>query len=162
MNYKKILSLLLFSVFNLIIKAQEFPLSNSAEISILTAGSGDELYEAFGHSAIRIKDSKNNFDKVYNYGMFDFNAPNFYSNFTKGKLLYKLGKYDFRYFLYSYKRDKRWLKQQVLNLTKEEKRSFFRFLENNAKSSNASYLYDPFFNNCASNSINDKNNQFSS
>jgi hypothetical protein len=124
-------------------------LSVYSEVSLITAGPGAELFEAFGHSAIRIKDPVLQIDLIYNYGMFDFKAPNFYSNFTKGKLLYSLGRYNFEYFLESYKRDKRWVKQQVLNLTQQEKQTFFRYLENNLLTENATYSYDPYFNNCA-------------
>ncbi|MHB0756784.1 lipoprotein N-acyltransferase Lnb domain-containing protein [Polaribacter sp. M15] len=124
-------------------------LSTYAEVSIVTAGPGTELYEAFGHSAIRIKDPVLQLDLIYNYGMFDFNAPNFYGNFTKGKLLYKLARYNFSYFLASYKKDKRWVKQQVLNLNQKQQQAFFMYLENNALPKNASYFYDPYFNNCA-------------
>jgi hypothetical protein len=124
-------------------------LSVYSEVSLITAGPGAELFEAFGHSAIRIKDPVLQIDLIYNYGMFDFKAPNFYSNFTKGKLLYSLGRYNFEYFLESYKRDKRWVKQQVLNLTQQEKQTFFLYLENNALPENATYSYDPYFNNCA-------------
>ena len=124
-------------------------LSVYSEVSIITAGPGTELYEAFGHSAIRIKDPVLRLDLIYNYGMFDFNAPNFYSNFTKGNLLYRLGRYKFEYFLVGYKRDKRWVKQQVLNLNQDEKQAFFMYLENNVLPENASYSYDPYFNNCA-------------
>ena len=116
-------------------------LSVYSEVSIITAGPGTELYEAFGHSAIRIKDPVLRLDLIYNYGMFDFNAPNFYSNFTKGKLIYSLGRYKFEYFLRSYKRDKRWVKQQVLNLTQPERQAFFIFLENNALSKNLSLIH---------------------
>lgn len=122
-------------------------LSPNAELSIITAGPGKVLYEGFGHSTIRIKDT--NFDTAYNYGMFDFKAPNFNLNFTKGKLLYKLESYPFHYFVRSYQRDGRWIKEQVLNLNKQEKQQFYAYLENNAKPENATYLYDPFFNNCA-------------
>ena len=124
-------------------------LSVYSEVSLITAGPGTELFEAFGHSAIRIKDPVLQIDLIYNYGMFDFKAPNFYSNFTKGKLLYSLGRYNFEYFLESYKRDKRWVKQQVLNLTQQEKQTFFSYLENNVLPENATYFYDPYFNNCA-------------
>ena len=142
--------LLLFFLFTFLqsLNAQ-VNLSVYSEISIITAGPGTELYEAFGHSAIRIKDPVLNLDLIYNYGMFDFNTPNFYSNFTKGKLLYSLGRYKFEYFLRSYKRDKRWVKQQVLNLTQQERQKFFMYLENNALPENANYFYDPYFNNCA-------------
>ena len=124
-------------------------LSVYSEVSIITAGPGTELFEAFGHSAIRIKDPVLQLDLIYNYGMFDFNAPNFYTNFVKGKLLYKLGRYRFDYFLRSYQKDKRWVKQQVLNLTQQERQAFFMYLERNVLPQNASYLYDPYFNNCA-------------
>lgn len=127
----------------------QLQLSVYSEISIVTAGPGAELYEAFGHSALRIKDPVLQLDLIYNYGMFDFNAPNFYSNFTKGKLIYKLGRYRFDYFLRSYNKDKRWVKEQVLNLTRDERQVFFVYLERNAAPNNASYFYDPYFNNCA-------------
>lgn len=124
-------------------------LSVYSEVSIVTAGPGTELYEAFGHSAIRIKDPVLQLDLIYNYGMFDFDQPNFYSNFTKGKLLYKLARYDFKYFLASNNRDKRWVKQQVLNLNQQQKQAYFIYLEKNALPENAPYFYDPYFNNCA-------------
>ncbi|MDG1527827.1 MAG: DUF4105 domain-containing protein [Polaribacter sp.] len=120
---------------------------DKAEVSIITAGPGKVLYEGFGHSAIRVKSV--DFDFIYNYGFFDFNAPNFYLNFTKGKMLYKLERYPFHYFVRSSQRDKRWVKEQVLDLKWSEKQQFFEYLENNAKPDNATYLYDPFFNNCA-------------
>ncbi|MAD98527.1 MAG: hypothetical protein CMB99_14485 [Flavobacteriaceae bacterium] len=125
-------------------------LSVYSEISIITTDSGDNLYETFGHSALRLKDPVLNLDLVYNYGVFDFNAPNFYGNFVQGRLLYKLTRYNFSYFLNSYTKQKRWIKQQTLNLTQQERQAFFMFLERNAQPQNAAYLYDPFFDNCAS------------
>ncbi|PWG04294.1 lipoprotein N-acyltransferase Lnb domain-containing protein [Polaribacter aquimarinus] len=145
---KKYFSFLLLFIFYYTAKAQ-INLSVYAEVSIVTAGPGDKLYEAFGHSAIRIKDPVLNFDLIYNYGVFDFNQPNFYSNFAKGNMIYSLARYDFKYFLRSYKRDKRWLKEQVLNLNQQEKQAYFSFLENNALPQNRNYQYDPYFDNCA-------------
>ena len=129
--------------------AQSLNLSDSSEISIVTAGPGDALFEAFGHSAIRVKDPTQNIDNIYNYGLFDFNQPNFYLNFTKGKLWYRLGKGSYQNFVYSYHLQERWLKTQILNLTLDEKQQFFELLETNALPENANYLYDPFFNNCS-------------
>ena len=146
---KKLFFTFLFLAISITSKSQ-VQLSVYSEISIVTAYAGNELFEAFGHSAIIIKDPVLQLDLVYNYGIFDFNAPNFYTNFTKGRLLYKLGKYQFKYFLESYKQDKRWVKQQVLNLTQQQRQAFFMYLERNASPQNATYLYDPFFNNCAS------------
>ena len=147
MKIKHLLFLFLFAFSKPLIA--QINLSVYSEVSIITAAPGSELYEAFGHAAIRIHDPLLQIDVIYNYGMFDFNAPNFYSNFVKGKLLYSLARYNFNYFLESYKKDKRWVKQQVLNLTQEQKQLFFMYLENNALPENAAYLYDPYFNNCA-------------
>lgn len=129
--------------------SQTLKLSVYSEISILTAGPGDELYEAFGHSALRIKDPMLKIDHVFNYGVFDFNQPNYYSNFTKGKLSYFLHVSHFDSFITNYKNNKRWMKAQVLELSQTEKQIIFEFLINNAKPENSSYLYDPFFDNCS-------------
>lgn len=144
---KYVLLLFILSIYSNL-KAQ-VNLSVYAEVSIVTAGPGEALYEAFGHSAIRIKDPVLNLDLIYNYGMFDFNQPNFLLNFAKGNMIYSLARYDFKYFLASYRRDKRWVKQQVLNLTQQENQAFFTFLEKNATPENRNYLYDPYFDNCA-------------
>lgn len=124
-------------------------LSVYAEVSIVTIGPGNELYEKFGHSSIRIKDPILNFDFAYDYGIFDFNAPNFYTNFAKGRLLYKVARYPFQYVLQSKKQEKRWIKEQVLQLSREEIQAFFLYLENNVLPQNATYAYDPYFDNCA-------------
>lgn len=128
---------------------QKVELSNFSEISIVTSGPGEFLYEKFGHTAVRVHDSVLKLDLIYNYGFFDLSGPDFYINFVKGFMKYKLVCYPFHYSLESAKKDKRWVKQQVLNLTLEEKNAIFNFLNHNALPQNASYLYDPFFNNCA-------------
>ena len=140
--------LFLFFVFQNTI-SQGLQLSIYSEVSVVTIGPGDELYEKFGHSSIRIKDPVLNFDFVYDYGIFDFDAPNFYSNFTKGKLLYKVARYPFHYIISSKKVQQRWIKEQTLNLNQQERQQLFRFLERNVLPQNATYLYDPFFDNCA-------------
>ena len=131
------------------LQAQSLYLSDSSEISIVTVGPGEALFEAFGHSAIRVSDPVLRIDNIYNYGLFDFNQPNFYLNFTKGKLWYRLGRGSYQNFVYDYHLQERWLKTQILNLTLEEKQQFFELLETNALPKNATYLYDPFFNNCS-------------
>ncbi len=145
---KKILFLLF--LFTLVGNAQEIQLSPQAELSVITVGPGyNELYATFGHSAFRIKDIPNNIDRVYNYGTFDFNTPNFYLKFTQGKLLYDLRAYNFGIFLRSYNREKRWVKGQILDLNTNEIQRVFDFLENNAKPENRSYKYDFFYDNCS-------------
>ena len=147
---KRILLFLLFGLLSYAIVAQEIPqLSKDAQISILTCGAGDQLYSAFGHTAFRVQDSALGIDMVYNYGTFDFNKPNLYTNFAKGKLIYSLSRRTFDRFLFEYEYEKRWVKEQILALSNKEVNNLFRHFENNYRPENRDYLYDPLFNNCS-------------
>lgn len=145
---KKLL-ILFISILSFTTQSQSIPLSEQAEVSLITCGPGTELFSAFGHTAFRVRDPKLGLDRVYNYGTFDFNDPNFYANFTKGDLRYFLSAYDFGRFLRTYHREKRWVTGQVLNLQQSDIQKIFDFLENNAKKENREYFYDYFFNNCS-------------
>lgn len=141
--------LLFVLLFPFISKAQYGSLSHAAEISILTIGPGMELYDKFGHSAFRVKDSLAGVDVVFNYGVYDFDTPNFYTKFAQGKLLYELSISYYHDFYRSYVAQNRWIKEQTLNLTKEEKQAISDFLWNNALPENKKYKYDFFYDNCA-------------
>jgi hypothetical protein len=92
-------------------------LSNEGEISLLTCSPGDELYSQFGHSALRVKDSLNNLDIVFNYGTFNFNTPNFYMKFARGKLKYMLSYSTYSRFKPEYVAEKRGIIEQKLNFS---------------------------------------------
>lgn len=130
-------------------QAQFIPLSEEAKVSIVTMGPGDNLYDKFGHSAFRIEDPSRGIDAIYNYGVYDFDTPNFYMKFAQGKLLYKLEGVIAQPFIDYYKNQNRWIKQQELNLTYTEKQAVFTFLNNNLKPENKYYKYDFFYDNCA-------------
>lgn len=144
-----VLIFLCFYFLFLSVQSKAVQLSENAEITILTASQGEELYSVFGHSAIRVIDPQNDLDMVFNYGTFDFNTPNFYLKFVRGKLLYKVSAYPTRYFLPEYKEEGRAVFEQVLNLNTDQKQRFFEFLNHNAKPENAYYHYDFFYDNCA-------------
>ena len=106
-------------------------LSDSAFASILTCGPGEEFYTAFGHSALRICDSTQAIDLVYNYGTFDFNTPHFYWTFARGDLNYCLSRSHFAAFLYEYAYEGRSVWEQQLRLTPQEVNNLFIMMENN-------------------------------
>src|SRR3954453_22535848 len=85
-------------------------------ISLLTCAPGQELYSTFGHTAMRITDSVTHMDIVYNYGTFNFDDPNFYMKFIRGKLDYFLSADHFPDFMYEYVESQRSVAEQVLNL----------------------------------------------
>lgn len=125
-------------------------LSNEAEISVITCGPWHgELYAAFGHSAFRVYDPQNNIDEAYNYGVFNFNQPNFYLNFARGYLYYKLGVYHYQDFKNDYIYYNRYVHEQVLNLSPEQRQRVYDFLQWNARPENQYYRYDYFYDNCA-------------
>ena len=140
-------TLLLFSIHGF---AQTTQLSRRAEIYVVTCGPfQQELYSAFGHNAFRIHDPETSIDWIYNYGVFDFNQPNFYLNFARGNLNYKLGVQQYRQFRDYYIYYNRSVHEQQLNLTDEQKQKLFNFLEWNALPENQFYRYDYFYDNCA-------------
>ncbi|WP_226389546.1 lipoprotein N-acyltransferase Lnb domain-containing protein [Penaeicola halotolerans] len=141
-----ILSILIL-VFCQQVQAQQ--LSDQAKVSLLTCDPGSALYSAFGHSALRVHDPVMGLDLVFNYGTFDFNAPGFYVNFVRGKLNYFLAVNNYENFYRAYYREQRSMREQVLNLSEDQKQEVFDFLMINAQEENRYYQYDFFFDNCA-------------
>ncbi|MBD0833110.1 lipoprotein N-acyltransferase Lnb domain-containing protein [Aestuariibaculum sediminum] len=146
---KRLLLLLLLTLSTKFVFSQVYKLSNRAEISVLTIGPGISLNDAFGHSAFRVKDHASGIDLVYNYGIYDWQAPHFYLKFAQGKLNYLCGVAYFDDFLNDYISQNRSIKSQVLNLNLGEKQKLFNYLQNNVKPENRRYLYDFFYDNCA-------------
>jgi len=124
-------------------------LSAEAEVSVITAAAGGELYTVFGHTTIRIRDPIQDLDKVYNYGTFNFGEPGFYWHFARGYLHYYLDTTRFEWFQRFYLMVHRSLYEQVLRLTSEQRQSLYEFLETNALEENRYYRYDSFLNNCS-------------
>lgn len=148
MPLKRLITFLLFLI-TITGYSQVPELSPLSKISVLTCGPGDQLYSTFGHSAFRVKDPAIGIDVVYNYGVFDFYSDNFYVKFAQGKLDYMLARQQYPNFIREYKYDKRWVKEQVLQLSQTERNKLFRFLEHNYLPENRGYPYDFFYNNCA-------------
>ena len=102
-----ILLILSHSIFGQHVSYSAYQLSDSSRISLLTVSPGKELYSAFGHTSIRIKDYKNNLGLVFNYGTFDFEQSGFCLNFIKGKMRYMLSVNTFEDFIVAYCKEMR-------------------------------------------------------
>ena len=118
------------------------------QISILTCAPGEDVYTAWGHTAIRIIDSAKQTDVVYNFGTFDFNTPNFLVEFVKGNLNYFLSADDFQNFIAEYQYYGRSIKEQVLILSDAEKIKWQNALQKNLEGNNRYYLYNFITDNC--------------
>jgi len=142
-------SLIALTIF-LIIGLQHVYPKSEIEISLLTCSSGAETFTAWGHSAIRIVDKDANLDIVYNFGLFDFNMPNFYSKFIKGKLKYKLDTQQTFRFYTGYFHENRQIIEQKLNLSYESKTKIIDRLEYLHRPENRYYYYSFVGKNCTS------------
>lgn len=122
---------------------------DSIRFSLLTCGPGEEIYSLFGHTAIRYQNLTKGIDYVFNYGIFDFNAPNFILRFSLGQTDYKLGVTPFDYFIKEYQYLQRDVREQILNLNQIEKERLAAQLELNYRPENRIYRYNFFYDNCA-------------
>jgi hypothetical protein len=123
--------------------------AQSHSISLLTADPGNELYSAFGHSAIRVLDLDSGQDLVFNYGTFDFDTPNFYGKFVSGQLDYMLSVSTFSAFVSEYDRQRRGIREQVLDLNPQQMEYMLEFLQVNYQPERRGYRYEFFYDNCA-------------
>jgi hypothetical protein len=119
-------------------------------VSLLTCGSGNELYSTFGHSALRLYYPNEGKDLVFNFGLFNFNTPAFYWKFMRGKLEYMLGIQYMDDFIAQYKWEERWVKEQVLDLDSMQTARLVDRLEFLYLPANRYYLYSFLYKNCTS------------
>ena len=118
---------------------------DSVRVSLITCYPGQEIYELYGHTELRVVTAES--DIVYNYGTFDFRTPNFMYRFVKGETDYMVMGYPSMYLYVGY--DNRKIVEQVLNLTPEEARKVQRALEVNALPENRTYRYNYVLDNCS-------------
>jgi Domain of unknown function (DUF4105) len=122
---------------------------DSIVISVLTMGPGREIFERFGHQSIRIHDLTTGLDSAYNWGMFSFEQPHFLVRFLTGDTKYWMQGIPSRWLISVYRDSGRAVWEQVLNLTRTEKDSLWRYIAWNAKEENKWYRYDYYRDNCA-------------
>ena len=145
-----ILALISFSLLNMSAGEKRVVLGSHLRISLLTCSEGSEdVAAAFGHSAIRVVDSVQKKDIVFNYGTYNFYEPGFILKFLNGDLNYLLSVSDFERFVRSYTKAGRGIVEREFNLDPSQKRKLYAFLRHNAQPENREYLYDFLLDNCA-------------
>jgi len=161
-SYLNIIFVFTLIFFSFKIYANELEDKSRYKISILSIGEGPSLVDAFGHTAIRIKDAELKNDVVFNFGVYDFNSPNFYSNFVKGRPEYKLGIQNYNNLIQNYIRQKRYIVEHQLNLDQNSIKIIIDLLVE--KLNDPYYIYDYFRDNCTTRAadivIDKTNNKF--
>ena len=145
-----LLSFLLSVLFSVPVLGN-IPLTDQAQISILTGSPGQEVYSSWGHSAIRLLDpgAQPVLDLTFNYGTFNF-GPGFYPRFVKGHLDYRLSVQEFAAFQSEYLSTGRGLIEQPLDLAPADVQAMADYLAWNALPENRVYRYEFFGDNCSS------------
>ena len=124
-------------------------LSTGAEVTLVTYTPGEELYQSFGHSALRIRDDLLGMDRLYNFGVFDFETPNFYLKFAHGDLRYQLAASEGEEEIQAVGASGGGVTELVLNLSPAQKQAVFEALEVNLLPENRFYQYDFVLDNCS-------------
>lgn len=122
---------------------------STLQVSVLTFGQGDAVFERFGHNALRIKDTRSGLDLAYNWGMFSFDEPNFLGRFLSGDTRYWVEAFPTEWLLQVYRDQDRHSVEQVLALTPAQRESIARLVAENAREENRYYRYDYFRDNCS-------------
>jgi hypothetical protein len=138
----------LLSIYSLTGHSQVNPDSCSMEISLLTCAPGSDLYSIFGHTAIRVQDTRRGMDVVYNYGTFDDSDPLFYTKFMRGIMRYSLSAETFENFMQEYEYEHRTVVAQILHINCSEKKILYEALRTNTLEENRFYDYHFHTDNC--------------
>ncbi len=149
-SFKKIVLFILLLSTTSYSFGQSIELSKNTQVSVITCGTGNESYSLFGHTAIRVRDTINGIDVVYNYGAFDFNTPNFVMKFIKGDLQYFAVAHSYPDFINQYQYEKRSVYEQELNMPFPLKQKLFDNLNTSLASGESHYTYKFIDKNCTS------------
>lgn len=119
-------------------------------ISILSFGPGPEIFERYGHSAIRLRNDRAKIDVCYDWGNFSFDDPNFIGRFVKGDLRYWMEGKDTLAMLHVYiDLWDRTVVEQELNLDLAQNLRLRQIIAAQDDEADRYYAYDYFKDNCA-------------
>lgn len=122
---------------------------DSIEIGLITCTPHEEVYSLYGHTALRYHNLRTGQDLVFNYGVFNFNAPHFVARFVLGKTDYELGVIPIKPFCAYYRQWGSEVIEQVLNLSNNDKERITKALSINLQPENRVYRYNFFYDNCS-------------
>ena len=123
---------------------------DSLRFYLITVDVGNNVWDNFGHTALRLYDENTNTDLVFNWGVFDTSGgvADFSYNFFKGVMDYRLATSSSTSEFDVYRAQGRTVWQDRLNLTNPQKEKLYRRLMWNLQAENLAYEYHYFFDNC--------------
>lgn len=152
---KSVLALSIAVLAMLMLPARAAPFAPSGQpagnltASIVTFQPGTLYWQRFGHNALLLREASSGRAVTFNYGIFDFGAPDFFLNFARGHMTYRVVPNTLENDLRHYQAEHRWALEQRLNLDARQVGRLRDFLEWNVQPENADYRYDYFLSNCS-------------
>ena len=143
---KRFLLLIIWAICPFILRAQSA--TDSIRVSLITCSPGHEVYQLYGHTALRCENFTRGMDVAFNYGVFSFSQPHFIWRFVLGQCDYMVMGTQWQYFPEDYQRRGSAITAQVLNLTRAEANRLFHNLLENCQPENCTYRYNFLFCNC--------------
>lgn len=124
---------------------------SNVAVSIVNCYPGPDIYELEGHTALRIKGHIDGMpvDQAINYGIFDFDAPNFVYRFVKGETDYMVAAEPWDRFEYRYLSQGRRMVEHVVQLDSAQTMRLLYLLARNLEPSQRVYRYNYVKDNCA-------------
>jgi hypothetical protein len=114
---------------------------------IAVVGPSDQIFIWWGHAALIVENTRWNFSRVYDWGIFTFPSDKFLKDFILEKVSYKctMGPFD----LEAYINEDRDVTLYTLNLDRKAKQTILAYADNNVMPENCYYDYHEFRENCA-------------
>lgn len=139
--------LLLMLIFTL--SAGSLGAEERYRVSLVTTGPGEEVYLWWGHTGLMVEELPSGRSSFYDFGVFSFETENFFLNFLFGRLWYMVYRSSAPRNLERMVERDRTLRQQILRFPPGEKERLVANLERQILPENRTYLYDYYFDNCA-------------
>ena len=128
---------------------------DSIRVTLLTCSPGPEVYELYGHTAIRCQGQipqpslgGEAMDIVFNYGVFDMSKPYFAWHFVLGQTDYMVEPIPWKFFVKEYQERGSSITEQELNLMPAEAHQLMNHLVENCLPENRRYRYNFLYKNC--------------
>ncbi|MCL1813646.1 MAG: DUF4105 domain-containing protein [Treponema sp.] len=118
-------------------------------VKMAVCGPGDEIYIWWGHIGIIIEDTLTGKNRFFDWGVFSFDAEDFYYDFAFGRMLYCCMATPAEYTLSRVINENLDVTLYTLDLSPEAKAELLLFAETIVLPENRDYLYHMFNDNCA-------------
>ena len=119
------------------------------QVSLMTIGPGDAVWERFSHNALVIRDERAQTEVAYNWGIFDDHDADFYPRLARGRMLYSMQGFLASNLIAAYGRANREVWLQTVNLTPGERLELQALVTEMDTDANRYYRYDYYRDNCS-------------